>query len=180
MDCAALKQIFAGDRLEDLTPAESTAFEAHLDACAACRESLAEAEGELDDLASQWAPPEGAELAWARVGRAVEAQGARGVARPSRSRAPALLAMAAGLLLAVGIGLLAVISNGQSGPNGSPNLTSQITPPVNPNPIRPPANPPSGAVTTPDEVTIEAGEGYEAVAELLDGGVVCVTVRPVG
>ena len=158
MDCAALKHIFAGDRQEDLTPAEAVAFEAHLDACAACREGLADAEGQLDALAGDWAPPEPDDAAWARVTRAVETQAARGVARGRPSGAPALLAAAAGLLLAFGITLLAVFSSGE--PGGVPSSTSGIPPA----PIA--------------EVSIEAGEGFEASYQELEGGVWCVVVQP--
>jgi hypothetical protein len=81
MDCTEFQSIVAGEREEDLSALESSGFEAHLESCGACRESVARAEEDLERLAHLADPPPLAAGAWARVDEAVRAQ-ARG--RPGR------------------------------------------------------------------------------------------------
>jgi anti-sigma factor RsiW len=77
MDCAEVLLIVAGERDEDLTLAESDAFEAHIDGCASCREGVARAEEDLERLSSLADPPLVAASAWARVDAAIRALPAR-------------------------------------------------------------------------------------------------------
>src|SRR5579871_342759 len=81
MDCTEFLTIVAGEREDDLTAMESNAFEAHLESCGACRESVARAEEDLERLAHLADPPPLAAGAWARVDEAVRVQ-ARG--KPGR------------------------------------------------------------------------------------------------
>ncbi len=109
MDCTNLQAILSGEREDDLSPAESQAFDAHLRACDPCRDALARVEGELEPLVERCAPPELSAAQWDRVTRAVKAE----VGKPAltvhaggATRAPRWLAIAAAFLLAVGIGAL--------------------------------------------------------------------------
>jgi len=74
MECADFQMIVAGEREDDLSPAESAAFEEHLEACESCRESVLRAEEDLDRLALLAEPPVLANAAWARVDEAVRAE----------------------------------------------------------------------------------------------------------
>src|SRR5437588_824860 len=74
MDCPVFLSIVSGEREDDLTAAESQAFEAHLDACATCREAVARAEEDLQRLSVLAEPPAVAAAAWSRIDDAVRAQ----------------------------------------------------------------------------------------------------------
>jgi len=109
MDCTSLQAILSGEREDDLSPAESQAFDVHLRACDPCRDALARVEGELEPLVERFAPPELPAAAWDRVTRVVKAEAARPaltVHAGGATRAPRALAIAAAFLLAVGIGAL--------------------------------------------------------------------------
>jgi anti-sigma factor RsiW len=113
LDCPFFLSIVSGEREADLTPAESIAFESHLDACASCREAVARAEDDLDRLALLAEPPIVPEAAWARVDEAVRAQARTKPGReepaPVIRLAPALPPRRGGLGLAVAAGLALVI-----------------------------------------------------------------------
>lgn len=111
MDCTTLQAILTGQVDRDLDAADSDAFEAHLRACDACREVLAQAEGELEPLVERMEPPVLPAAAWDRVTQAVKAEAARPalVVHPggaAGTRFPRGLAVAAAVLIAVGIGAL--------------------------------------------------------------------------
>jgi len=81
MDCSEFLSIVAGEREDDLSSAESDAFEAHLEGCASCGESVARAEEDLERLVQIADPPPA--RAWARVDVAVREQARR---RPGREQ----------------------------------------------------------------------------------------------
>lgn len=152
MDCTTLQAILSGQADADLGDAESQAFEAHLRACDACREALAQAEGELEPLVERMEPPALPEAAWDRVTQAVKdsvvsrRETTREPARPalvvhaggaSGTRFPRGVAIAAAFLIAVGIGALLPLDMFK-GLNGS---AVSATPggPIDINPAPPPA-----------------------------------------
>jgi hypothetical protein len=67
MDCAEFKSIVAGEREDDLSPAESRAFEEHLAKCSSCRAAVTGAEADLDRLAANFAERNQASLRRAAV-----------------------------------------------------------------------------------------------------------------
>ena len=99
MDCSEFQAIVAGEREDDLSSAESEGFEAHLESCVPCRESVSRAEEDLERLSALADPPLVAASVWARVDEAVRVQARK---RPGREQpfsvgpleeAPVLVAM---------------------------------------------------------------------------------------
>jgi hypothetical protein len=182
MDCTSLQAILSGEREDDLGPAESQAFDAHLRACDACRDALARVEGELEPLVDRFAPPELPAAQWDRVTRAVKAEAARPaltVHAGGVSRAPRALAIAAAFLLAAGIGALLPLDLFKSGlpGGGATDGLSQMPGPsgiVGPGPT--PAPDAAGADTGLPEVAKsrvdvrwhQAEEGFESGELLFD------------
>ncbi len=162
MDCRTLTEIFAGERADDLTEAESAAFESHLEGCLACRERLAHAEDELAPLA-RWEPDE---PRWERADRAIAAElAAPPVIAFRPTRLPAFLAAAAAVLLLVGAGVILQLR--PQGPrDGAPPSTSAVGTDV---------LVPSGAGDV-ELVELEAGPGFAAEAQPLGDGTVRVVV----
>lgn len=77
MDCSEVLTIVAGEREDDLSLAESETFEAHLESCAPCRESVARAEEDLERLSALADPPLVAASAWMRVDAVVRDEARR-------------------------------------------------------------------------------------------------------
>ncbi len=138
MDCTTIQAILSGQVEDDLGAAESQAFEAHLRACDACREALAQAEGDLEPLVEHMEPPALPAAAWDRVTQAVRSEAARPalVVHAGGARFPRGVAVAAAFLIAVGIGALLPLDmfKGLTGP-----AVSQFPGPVDLNPAPPPA-----------------------------------------
>lgn len=157
MDCTTLQAILTGQVEDDLGAAESQAFEAHLRACDACREVLAQAEGELEPLVEHMEPPVLPAAAWERVTQAVKADVARPalVVHPggasSGARFPRGVAVAAAFLIAVGIGALLPLEMFK----GLTQPPVSATPgPIDINPAPPPApRPIDGPGSTPPSST---------------------------
>ena len=102
MDCSKFQAIVAGEREDDLSSAESEGFEAHLESCVPCRESVSRAEEDLERLASLADPPLVAASAWARVDEAVRVELRRPAMPVTLTRSHAKLAwagMAAALVM---------------------------------------------------------------------------------
>ncbi len=83
MDCSEFQAIVAGERADDLSSAESEGFEAHLESCVPCRESVSRAEEDLERLSALADPPLLAASVWARVDEAVRLQARK---RPGREQ----------------------------------------------------------------------------------------------
>lgn len=80
-ECADVHAVLAGEREDDLTSDESRALEAHLEACAACRDGLSRVEDDLDRLSSLVEAPAVPDAGWARVDEAVRAEARRAPGR---------------------------------------------------------------------------------------------------
>jgi len=191
MDCATLHRIFAGERGEDLGEPESAAFDAHLEACASCRDALAGAEDELAPLVDRFEPPPVPDAGWARVTAAVQAElraapvTSLEAARRRRPTFPLWLAAAAAVLLLAGVGF--VLSQGWGG-LGAPADDKTATmggtgggagadEDAATDPGREPRPAESTAPTAATElVRLEAGPGYEAGSSL-EGELLCLWVR---
>lgn len=196
MDCKTLTTIFAGERADDLSAAESQAFEQHLDACAPCRERLAGAERTLDDLAAQWEPPQPSELEWARVTRDLRAELDRPVLQMTppvlaapRRNLELLFAMAAAVLFLLGV---AFVLSSQDGRNGlsseSVGMATDDAPGKKKkgtktdgkqNTSQPKVTVSEIKLTPPpaEVVELEAAEGFAAEHELIGDDLLLITIR---
>lgn len=163
MDCRTVNELLAGERGDDLTEAESSAFESHLEDCAPCRDRLAAAEDELAPLAA-WEPDEPSAEKWQRVTEGVRAELLAGPVLAFRpTRLPALLAAAAAVLLIVGATVLIQLQPGGSGTPGAVNTMGGEPPVV----VR------EGDV---EVLEVEPGPGHSADVEALGEGGVGVIV----
>lgn len=168
MDCRTVNELLAGERGDDLTEAESSAFESHLEDCAACRDRLAAAEDELAPLAA-WEPDEPSAEQWRRVTDGVRAELLAAPVLAFRpTRLPALLAAAAAVLLIVGATVLIQLQPGGSGGPGTPGGGA-----VNTMGGEPPVVVREGDV---EVLEVEPGPGRTAEVEPLGQGGVGVVV----
>jgi hypothetical protein len=156
MDCTTLQAIFSGDHADDLDPAAGDAFEQHLRACDRCRDALARAEGDLEPVVQLLEPPALPPEAWGRVTQKVKAEAARPVLKVHAGGGlPRGLAIAAAVLLAVGVGLFLPLDlfrqGGPASPNGGVSDISHAVPPtpVAPSTDRTPTSP--AAPSTPSQ-----------------------------
>lgn len=183
MDCKTLAEIFAGDRGDDLSEAESVAFEEHLNGCAHCLDVLAKAEEELAPLAD-WEAPEPTEAQWNAVGTAVrkELDSPRGRVLTPRPRPPIFLVAAAAILFVAGLALLLM----GGGPGGAAGTAAFIGPEDPPAVAPKNDDDPSGAVDSGDsdqdaelsEYTIlelAGHNGYQVESAEFDG-LACVVI----
>lgn len=176
MDCKSLQAILGGERADDLSTPESEAFDRHLDACAPCRDFLARAEDELDALADRLEPPQVSPAAWEKVNRTVKAEAARPIltVHAGGGSAARAFAIAAALLLAVGIGFLLPLDLFRAPSSGSPlssgvgtEATIPVNPPTTPTDPGPPAPLPAASVVCE---TLECEPPFEAEKVYLDCG----------
>jgi hypothetical protein len=166
MDCATFTLIVTGERSTDLSHDESAAFDAHLDACARCRDALAHAEDELQPLVDRMAPPELPAAQWARVDAAIKAEAAKGVPRERRAM-PLFIAIAAAILFTLTVGLLFPLEvfTGAKPVGGSAALDRSVTegqPAESPQVFGIPAEPTAACPVVIDRATVSAGEKFEA------------------
>src|SRR5581483_6670995 len=104
MDCTEFLTIVAGEREDDLSLAESQAFESHLETCGACREMVSRAEEDLERLGQLADPPLVPASAWTKVDEAVRLQARQKPGRedPFAPHQPAPVAPAMPVTLARG------------------------------------------------------------------------------
>jgi hypothetical protein len=173
MDCKSLQAILAGERADDLSTTESEAFDRHLEACAPCRDSLARAEDELEALADRMEPPSIAPAAWDKVTRAVKAEATRPILTVHAGGGAArAFAIAAALLLAVGIGFLLPLDLIRGDGKGQFSAVGTDAVNVNPPPLTPTesSTPPSLPATSVVCETLEVEPPFEAEKMYLDCG----------
>ncbi|MBL4848480.1 MAG: hypothetical protein JKY65_23410 [Planctomycetes bacterium] len=183
--------VLAGEHGEDLTPAESEAFEAWLGSERGV-ELLGAAEAELDPLADAFDPTDPSAEAWSRVSDAVmsgldqsgSAAKSGVVVRPPELAADRNWGMtallAAGLLFAAAVGLVSMGPGDGPGqlnvlvPTPSASQPLAKAPKLAASPIAPLA-PPTGPAASVDQ--LEAGEGYEAVSAIVKEALLVITIQ---
>jgi hypothetical protein len=169
MDCTQLETIFAGDREEDLSDAESTAFEAHLSDCSKCLERLAEAEDAVASL-PEWSPPEPSEIQWAAVEAGIKVKIEPPPLKVGGSQLPMFLAMAAAFLLIAGLGFVLTTT---PTPDGSRDNVGMIPPTDGGDGAAVHPASPGGAAEATD---VQVFSGYEHTIEVYDD-VLCVVIH---
>lgn len=171
MDCATFTLIVTGERSTDLSRDESAAFDAHLDACAKCRDALAHAEDELQPLVERMTPPELPAEQWARVHAAVKAEAALGVPRERRA-IPLYVAIAAAVLFTLTVGLLFPLDviTGQKGAGGDQSAYLHLPVTEPPRSAGPPQEPSEKHPVVVDAASLSFGERYEGGVNYLNEG----------
>jgi hypothetical protein len=166
MDCSDLAKIFAGDHEADLEGSQDRLFTDHLSACAACRDTLAGAEGQLDTLVQLVEPEPLPDAAWDRVTAAIRTELEQAPitsfedvrARRKRSPMPVFLAAVAAVLFLVGVAFMNRLAQPTTAPDNHTTSSLELH-------------------TADAEATlVEAGDGYKAGAEV-HGQLLCLWVK---